>query len=156
MITLYLRDAQGIFCGEVQCDPLGALPASAVPEAPPEMQGTEVAQWDWAHWIVLPSRPDVVPMPITREAAKAARQAAVDAIRVTTSTGRTFDGDETSQTRMSRALIGMQAADIPAIVWTLADNTQADVSAAELTEALLLAGQEQARLWSLDQWGFTE
>lgn len=108
-----------------------------------------VGEWEGA----LP-KPE--PQPITREAAKAARQAAVDAIRVTTSTGKTFDGDETSQTRMSRALIGMQAAGIPAIVWALADNTLAEVSAAELTEALLLAGQEQARLWPLDQWGFAE
>lgn len=87
-----------------------------------------------------------------RAAAKARRQAAVDAIQVTSSTGKVFDGDEISQGRMSRAIIGMEAAGAPSIRWTLADNTGAEVTSAELTEALILAGQEQARLWDLAQW----
>ena len=78
---------------------------------------------------------------------KQQRQTAVDAITVTTSTGKTFDGDETSQTRMSRAIIGLQAAGVPTINWTLADNAVAEVTVAELTEALILSGQAQAALW---------
>lgn len=84
-----------------------------------------------------------------RDVAKRDRQAAVDAIKVTVSTGKTFDGDETSQTRMSRAIVGLQAAGVPTITWTLADNTSTEVTVAELTEALILAGQEQTRLWVL-------
>ena len=84
-----------------------------------------------------------------RAAAKTARAAAVDAIVVTTASGKAFDGDETSQGRMSRAIVGMQAAGAPTITWTLADNAVAEVTLAELTEALILAGQEQARLWVL-------
>lgn len=82
-----------------------------------------------------------------REQAKLDRQTAVDAIVVTTSTGKTFDGDETSQTRMARAIIALQAAGQPSVTWVLADNTVTTATVAELSEALALAGAEQARLW---------
>lgn len=84
-----------------------------------------------------------------REAAKAARQAAVEAITVTTQAGNTFDGDETSQGRMARAILAMQIAGASSTTWILADNAQATVTLAELSEALLLAGLEQTRLWVL-------
>jgi hypothetical protein len=82
-----------------------------------------------------------------RAQAKAAREAAVAAIKVTTVSGKTFDGDEVSQGRMARAIIGLQAANAPSITWVLADNTPATVTLAELTEALVLAGQAQAAIW---------
>lgn len=84
-----------------------------------------------------------------RMEAKQARAQAIFGIVVTTSTGKTFDGDEDSQNRMTRAVLGLQLAKVPSIRWTLADNTEADVTLAELSEALVLAGMEQARLWSL-------
>lgn len=84
-----------------------------------------------------------------REAAKAARAAAVDAITVTTAAGHTFDGDETSQTRMSRAILVLTTGAAASVPWVLADNTVIQATAAELTEALALAGEEQARLWVL-------
>lgn len=84
-----------------------------------------------------------------RERAKAARAEAVAAIQVTTSSGKVFDGDEAGQGRLARAIIGMQAAGALTWTWTLADNTRAEVTLAELTEALILAGQEQGRLWVL-------
>jgi hypothetical protein len=89
--------------------------------------------------------------PPAREAAKVARAAAVAAITVTTTTGKTFDGDEDSQTRMARAIIGLQAAGVPTITWTLADNTVVAVTLAELTEALILSGQQQAALWPIPE-----
>lgn len=84
-----------------------------------------------------------------REAWKAARAAAVDAIKVATAAGNIFDGDEISQGRMARAILGLQstAADAPTVTWVLADNTVIEANAAELQEALTLAGAEQARLW---------
>ena len=85
-----------------------------------------------------------------REQAKAQRQAAVDAIKVTTQAGNTFDGDETSQTRMTRAVLAMQATGALSVTWVLADNTVIQVTAQELTEALALAGAEQARLWVIE------
>lgn len=85
----------------------------------------------------------------TREQLKAERAAAVAAITVTVTSGKVFDGDEDSQTRMSRAIIGMQAANVTAITWTLADNTSVEVTLTDLTEALILSGQQQAALWPI-------
>ena len=76
---------------------------------------------------------------------KASRQEAVNNIKVTTEAGNTFDGDETSQTRMVRAASLMD--DVEVTNWVLADNTVIEVSKAELMEAAKLAGQEQTRLW---------
>lgn len=84
-----------------------------------------------------------------REAAKQARQAAVEAITVTTTAGNTFDGDETSQTRMSRAILVLTTGYAPTVPWVLADNTVIQADVAELTEALALAGAAQAQLWVL-------
>ena len=49
------------------------------------------------------------PTPVAdpREEFKRARTEAVSRIKVTTAAGNTFDGDEESQTRMSRAVVGM-------------------------------------------------
>ena len=84
-----------------------------------------------------------------RESFKAGRIAAVEAITVTTTAGNTFDGDETSQTRMSRAILVLSTGAAATVPWVLADNTVIQATAAELTEALALAGAEQARFWAL-------
>lgn len=84
-----------------------------------------------------------------REIAKAARTKAVAALKVTTAAGHTFDGDETSQARMARAALVLSTGAAESVPWVLADNTVIQASAAELTEALALAGAEQARLWVL-------
>lgn len=90
-----------------------------------------------------------------RDEAKRKRAEAVAGIKVTISNGWVFDGDEASQTRMSRAIIGMlsnqtEAGGPVTINWVLADNSVVQVTAAELTEALTLAGIEQARLWVIE------
>lgn len=87
---------------------------------------------------------------LTREEKKQQRADAVKEITVTTSTGKTFDGDEDSQNRMTRAIIGMQAASRETITWTLTDNTITPVTVAELTEALCLSGEEQAAIWPIE------
>lgn len=87
--------------------------------------------------------------PPTREQLKAERAVAVAAITATVTSGKTFDGDEESQTRMARAIIGMQAAGVSTIDWTLADNSSTSVTLADLTEALILSGQQQAALWPI-------
>lgn len=100
----------------------------------------------------------ITPEKKAEDAAKAAREVwktrraeAVRAIKVTTASGRTFDGDETSQARMARAILGLQPAGEGATVtWVLANNERVTVTAAELSEALNLAGAEQARLWVAD------
>ena len=93
----------------------------------------------------------VAPPPPSAEYLRAeairARSAAVANIQVTTTAGNTFDGDETSQTRMARAIIGMQATGTTTINWTLTDNTVIQATVAELTEAMALAGAAQAAMW---------
>lgn len=86
-----------------------------------------------------------------REAAKAAREIAVANIKVTTQAGNTFDGDETSQERMSRAIIALSTGLAPSVNWVLADNSVIQATAAELTEALVLSGQAQAAIWVIPQ-----
>lgn len=76
---------------------------------------------------------------------KASRQAAVDAIVVTTSKGNAFDGHELAQARMARAvMIAVEGETMP---WILADNTVVIVDKEELSEALRLAGTRQTELW---------
>ena len=109
------------------------------------------AQAGWLYdgtTLSAPPVPEKTPEKL-REAAKAARAAAVEAITVTTAAGNTFDGDETSQTRMSRSILVLSTGAAASVPWVLADNTVIQASAAELTEALALAGTEQARLWVL-------
>lgn len=85
-----------------------------------------------------------------RQEAKEARASAVQAITVTTAAGNTFDGDETSQNRMARAVIALNATGVPSVNWVLADNSTISATAAELVEALALAGVAQAAIWPIE------
>lgn len=85
-----------------------------------------------------------------RESANAQRAAAVAAIKVTTASGNTFDGDEISQTRMSRAVQVLKETGTPSCVWVLADNSVIQATPAELVEALALAGAAQAAIWVIN------
>ena len=65
--------------------------------------------------------------------------------------GMVFDGDETAQDRMARAITMFQASNLPddyTTAWVLADNTVAQVTVNQLAQALLLAGQKQTELWT--------
>jgi hypothetical protein len=83
----------------------------------------------------------------TREEAKRARAQTVKALQVTTASGKTFDGDEISQDRMSRAIQAAQITGLTETVWVLADNTPATVTLAELQEALALSMQAMGEVW---------
>ena len=104
---------------------------------------------EYLAWLAEGNTPDpyVPPPSAEREAAKAAREKAVSEIKVTTQAGNTFDGDEVSQGRMSRAIIALSTGLAPSVNWVLADNSVIQATAAELTEALVLAGQAQAAIW---------
>jgi len=78
---------------------------------------------------------------------KVNRADSVEAIKVTTLAGNEFDGNETSQTRMSRAIAVMN--DTDTIMWILANDEAIMVGKAEMMEALKLASAEQTRLWVL-------
>lgn len=76
---------------------------------------------------------------------KSQRSDNVKSIKVTTGAGNCFDGDEESQTRMARAIVGLGEGEL--LGWVLADNTQVQVGSVELKEALKLAGAAQSELW---------
>lgn len=84
-----------------------------------------------------------------RNQAKILREIEVGNIKVTTSSGKVYDGDETSQTRMARAIIAMQATNTLSTPWVLADNTPTTATVEELVEALALAGMAQSAVWVL-------
>lgn len=82
--------------------------------------------------------------------AKTDRAEAVSRITVEVD-GMVFDGDETAQDRMARAITMFQASGLPddyTTAWVLADNTVAQVTVSQLARALLLAGQKQTELWT--------
>ena len=79
-----------------------------------------------------------------RELFKQEREKAVAAIVVEVD-GLLFDGDEVAQGRMARAALVMQ--DEETTLWVQANNEPAQVTRAQLIEAVRLAGAEQTRLW---------
>ena len=87
---------------------------------------------------------------LARAQLKIKRAEAVANIKVTTAAGNTFDGDEESQGRMSRAIIALSTGLAPSVNWVLADNSVIAATAAELTEALVLAGMAQAAIWVIE------
>ena len=79
--------------------------------------------------------------------AKAERADAVSKITVTVD-GMVFDGDETAQERMSRAVVLADSMD-ETTEWVLHDNTVAIVTADQLRRACKLAGKAQTALWTV-------
>ena len=82
--------------------------------------------------------------------AKKERAAVVEAIVVTVN-GMDFNGDEVSQSRMTRAILLAVAfgkdTDTTTTKWVLADDTVAYPTIRQLAQALMLAGEEQTRVW---------
>lgn len=141
--------------GEIQSDAVCSYKPTPTPDYNPATHTVrEVAPVDGVQcWEVCALSPEQVEDnqlatdAAAHEQKKATREEAVSRIRVTTASGKAFDGDETSQTRMARAVVALQAAGQAETLWVLADNTPATVTLDELAEALALAGAEQTRLW---------
>ena len=76
---------------------------------------------------------------------KAIRQEAVDNIEVTYN-GVIYQGDEDSQSRMSRAINGLPD-NTTTIKWKAKDNSAHELNKEDLKQILFLAGQEQTRIW---------
>lgn len=65
--------------------------------------------------------------------------------------GNKFDGDEVSQNRMSRAVVGLgHQPDGTTLPWVLSDNTVVEVTKEDLAAVLILAGQKQTDLWVME------
>lgn len=79
--------------------------------------------------------------------AKRERAAKVAAIKVEVD-GMTFDGDESAQSRMARAITAAETAGLESTVWVLADNTVKTVTKAQLQQALAKAMVVMGELWT--------
>ena len=80
-----------------------------------------------------------------KQISKANRTILVESIEVKYN-GISYQGDETSQDRMSRAINGLPD-DIATILWKAKDNSSHELTRLDLKEILFLAGQEQTRIW---------
>ena len=111
-----------------------------------EVDGETVAEWQYDYTNVPMS---VVGEDLERCYRKTVRAHRMATLTVTTASGKVFDADEISQTRMARVLTAADAIGQPNASWSwvLADNTVAEVTAAEMREALALAMQAQAEVW---------
>ena len=75
------------------------------------------------------------------QVAKQAKIEALVSIKVTTTSGKVFDGRDIDQQRMVAAIIASSVVSITETQWKLADNSIATVSLDELKEALALSIQ---------------
>ncbi|AMO56631.1 DUF4376 domain-containing protein [Endozoicomonas montiporae] len=115
---------------------LGEIPETQTTDKPQQFD-----QWDGSGWVLdqaLKDQHDIREWKIQRTVNVANIVVTVD--------GMPFDGDEISQQRMTR-VITVAESDTDTMTWVLADNVVKTVTVAQLKQALMLAGQEQARLW---------
>lgn len=116
--------------------------------APPEDYSESAyyrTEQDEAPYVVYTRKSDEQIAAVALAKAKQERAQAVAGIIVTTTSGNSFDGHEDAQNRMARALLGLS--DTDTMSWVLADNSIAQVTKAELQEALRLSGTAIAELW---------
>lgn len=112
-------------------------------------EDSEIEQGYDGAWYEKGHAPEV-PEEVALLNAKAERAEAVSRITVVVD-GMVFDGDETAQDRMARAITMFTSSGLPpdtTTEWVLADNTVAQVTVNQLAKALLLAGQKQTELWT--------
>jgi len=76
-----------------------------------------------------------------QQVAKQEKIEALASVKVTTTSGNTFDGRDIDQQRMVSAIIASSVINITETQWKLADNTIATISLDELKEALALSIQ---------------
>ena len=110
---------------------------------------------DWYEVVAIPAPTPEEQQQALMEQKKALRAEAVSKITVTVD-GMEFDGDETAQNRMARAITMFNANNLPADTvtpWVLTDNTVAEVTVSQLSQALLLSGQAQTALWTIPYEG---
>lgn len=115
---------------------------------PPEDYSEDLyyrTEQDEAPYVVYTRKSDEQIAEAALSKAKQERAQAVAGIIVTTTSGNSFDGHEDAQNRMSRALLGLSDTDM--MPWVLADNSIAQVTKAELQEALRLSSTAMAELW---------
>lgn len=119
-----------------------------------ETEKAVIQAWDGKYYLEgdEPTMPPEMLAQKALEDAKADRAKTVSRIKVTVD-GMEFDGDETSQNRMSRvvavaAALGVDL-DAKTQMWILADNTIAYPTIRQLARALEAAGGDQTDVWAV-------
>ena len=82
--------------------------------------------------------------PYIRKILNEQREQELNNLTIVTSTGKNLDADETSQTRISKAILS----GVPELAWTGANDEEYTLTQDEFKEALLLAGQKQSEIWA--------
>lgn len=111
------------------------------------LETVELNTYSGETYEIVDSLPDILGNIPSVDSNKLAKERLVSRIKVTTSTGKVFDGDEKSQDRMVRAINIATITGDTTTQWKMADNTVVDVTLEELKEAIALAGQEMSRIW---------
>ena len=119
------------------------------------MTEMEVEQGYDGQWYLQGYAPEKPIEEVQAEALAQAKQERAEAVKTITVEveGLIFDGDEDSQTRMARTITASQALGLPedsTISWAMADtnaNKVEQVTIAQLSKALYLAGCKQSELW---------
>ena len=99
-------------------------------------------------YIIYAKKPEEQIKAVMLSRAKAQRQATVDLLKVTTASGKVFDGDEVSQDRIEKAIRVAELTGMTECEWVLANNVPTVVTLDELKEALVKAFQAMGAVWS--------
>ena len=134
----YFIDKNGNFLG-VFVD--GAEPPKGAIEVDIQPENALTQVYQNGAWVDKPKSPEQL-----IAEAKAQKAEALANITVTTSSDKVFDGDETARADMASALTLAQLTNQASTQWKLANNQWAEVTIAELTEALHLSLLEKGRI----------
>lgn len=152
---VYLFDENNAFSGvyEAQESPLEEgvyiTPVLSTDIEPPSFTEKQTCHFVNGRWVVENKPVEIPPQPSAEEIAREAiiaKQNALFNITVTTSTGKTFDGDEVSRSDMVSAILIANFTGLKQTEWKLADNSTQVVTLDELQEALRLALTEKGKI----------
>jgi len=113
----------------------------SVPDASGNRERESIVAWISEGNIPEPEFSDAELLEQAQQVAKKEKIEALASIKVTTTSGKVFDGRDIDQQRMVSAIIASSVVSITETQWKLADNTIATISLDELKEALALSIQ---------------
>jgi hypothetical protein len=118
----------------------------SVPDAPGNKEREAILKWLAAGNTPEPEFTEEELLAQAQQTAKQEKLQALASVKVTTSSGKVFDGRDIDQQRMTSAILSANALNLTQTQWKLADNTIATVSLDELKEALALSIQAVGKI----------
>jgi hypothetical protein len=110
-----------------------------VPDAQGNMEREAILKWIAEGNTPEPEFTEEELLAQAQQVAKQEKLQALSNIKVTTSSGKVFDGRDIDQQRMVSAILASSVLNVTETQWKLADNTISTVSLDELKEALALS-----------------